>query len=71
MISIAGANPNTQDIDGDTPLHICHVPAIAELLILRGANPTIRNHSGNSVLEQAVELENDDMISFWETRGKL
>lgn len=67
---LVGANPNIQDIDGDTPLHTCHLPSIAELLLLKGANPTILNNSGKTMAEQAMELENDDMVEFWKNRGK-
>ena len=64
----AGANINVTDHDGDTPLHICELPDMAEFLLAHGADETALNAEGKSVYEQAVELENDDMIQFWANR---
>lgn len=39
----AGANPNPTDKHGDTPLHITETWDIAKILLMAGADPTIRN----------------------------
>jgi ankyrin repeat protein len=66
---LVGANPNLQDIDGDTPLHACHLPVIADLLLAKGANASLLNHFGKTMIEQAEELENDEMVEFWQKRN--
>jgi hypothetical protein len=63
---LVGCNPNIQDVDGDTPLHTCDKPSIAQLLLSSKADPSLRNNMGKTMLEQAIELENDDMVEFWQ-----
>lgn len=67
-ISAAGANLNSRDLDGDTPLHICESSEVAEYLIANGADEHALNNEGKSVYEQAVELENEAMVIFWAAR---
>jgi ankyrin repeat protein len=68
---LVGCNPNIQDIDGDTPLHTCDQPSIAQLLISSKADPLVRNNLGKTMLDQAIELENDEMVEFWQSRLNL
>ena len=68
MIAVAGADVNCRDMDGDTPLHICEDPAVAEYLLANGANEQLVNSEGLSVYQQALELENEEMVAFWAKR---
>ena len=68
FILSAGANINSRDVDGDCPLHICEDPAIAEFLLSNGADETLVNNDGLSVYQQALELENEEMVMFWAKR---
>jgi ankyrin repeat protein len=67
-ITLAGANVNGRDLDGDTPLHICEDPEVAEFLLANGANETLVNNEELSVYQQALELENEEMVMFWAKR---
>jgi ankyrin repeat protein len=67
-ISAAGADLNARDLDGDTPLHICESPQVAEYLLANGADEQAVNTEGKSVYEQALELENQEMVIFWAAR---
>jgi phosphoenolpyruvate carboxylase len=58
-------------MDGDSPLHICESPQVAEYLLANGADEQALNTEGKSVYEQAVELENDAMVVFWAARMGL
>ncbi|RKO98709.1 hypothetical protein CXG81DRAFT_2428, partial [Caulochytrium protostelioides] len=40
----AGADPNRGDVDGDTPLHVVELPAVARLLLAYEADPLVRNN---------------------------
>ena len=46
-----GANINSRNYKGNTPLHFCYTygygDTLGAYLISKGADPTIRNHSGN------------------------
>jgi ankyrin repeat protein len=65
----SGANPNAQDVDGDTPLHTLaagrllnpanrHVGVImAEHLILRGAKRDVKNDKGQTPYDVAKEYK--------------
>lgn len=64
----AGADVNCRDMDGDCPLHICEEPEVAEFLLAHGANEQLMNNEGLSVYQQALELENEDMVVFWAKR---
>lgn len=59
---------NIRDLDGDTPLHICESPQVAEFLLANGADEHAVNAEGKSVYEQANELENEEMVVFWAAR---
>ena len=71
MFAAAGANINIRDLDGDSPLHICESPQVAEFLLANGADEQAVNTEGKSVYEQAVELENEEMVIFWAARMGL
>lgn len=60
-----GAHVNKGDEDGDTALHYCELPAVAELLILAGADVAAVNNYNETVLDKAVENENEEMVEFW------
>ncbi len=64
-----GANPNLRDEDGDTPLHVCEAPDVAELLIAHGADPTAVNAEGDTIFDKAEEDENPEMIQYWTAKG--
>ena len=55
-------------MDGDCPLHICEEPSVAEFLLANGANEQLVNNEGLSVYQQALELENEEMVMFWANR---
>ena len=63
-----GADVNCRDMDGDCPLHICEEPSVAEFLLANGANEQLVNNEGLSVYQQALELENEEMVMFWANR---
>jgi ankyrin repeat protein len=52
----AGTDPNVEDLDGDTPLHIaaeqCRAD-LAELLLRHGADPNVRNNEGKTPADLA------------------
>jgi hypothetical protein len=58
-------------VDGDSPLHICESPQVAEFLLANGADEQALNLEGKSVYEQAMELENEAMVIFWAARFGL
>jgi cytohesin len=47
----AGANPNTQDVDGWTPLFSLRSPEAAWLLLSRGADPAITDECGSTATD--------------------
>lgn len=49
-----GLDPNAFDNYGLTPLHYCESPEVAEILLSRGADPTLR--SKNKDFVSALEL---------------
>jgi ankyrin repeat protein len=52
-----GANPNLQDFEGATPLHIAgdaKSSEIVSLLVQKGADPTIRNSFGTKASELCI-----------------
>lgn len=65
----SGADPNLRDYDGDTPLHFCELPEVAELLIMNGADPTAVNNDGDTIYDKAEEDENEVMIEYWKGKG--
>ena len=67
-----GANPDLQDIYGDTPLHdaVCNDSfEICELLIMHGADITIENKSGDTPREITGENEILDLFSGSNTKA--
>lgn len=50
-----GADLNIQDNDGDTPLHACEQPRVAEFLVRLGADLSTKNHDGLTPLQKAEE----------------
>ena len=47
----AGADVNAQDLDGDTPAFSTYDPGTFRFLALHGADLTIRNHAGQTAME--------------------
>ena len=65
-----GAEPNIQDENGDTPLHIVALVGNKEsirLLLEHGADPTIKNHLGLTPLVSALTFENTSVADFLKT----
>jgi hypothetical protein len=50
--------------DGDTVLHYCENPAIAELLIRIGVSPLVTNNAGETPAQQHLDEEEEEMVSF-------
>lgn len=69
LIKEAGATVDIRDNDGDTPLLFVEKPEIYELLLSLGADPTIRNNNGESLVEKVVEDENEEMVEYLISRG--
>ncbi len=54
----AGADPNAQNDDGITPLHLAVYPEMVELLVRRGADINVRSNDGRTpLLVQVAEAE--------------
>jgi ankyrin repeat protein len=52
-----GANPNLQDFEGATPLHIAgdeNSAEIVSMLVSRGADPSIRNSFGTKAADLCI-----------------
>eukprot|EP00123_Amoebidium_parasiticum_P009082 comp19223_c0_seq1/m.21984 comp19223_c0_seq1/g.21984 ORF comp19223_c0_seq1/g.21984 comp19223_c0_seq1/m.21984 type:complete len:170 (-) comp19223_c0_seq1:676-1185(-) len=64
-----GADPNIGDLDGDTPLHVCEKPAIAEILLNAGATVDKTNDEGRTPADAAREDENMEMYEFYHQLG--
>ena len=64
----AGANPNHQDKNGNTPLHTAcaqtHNNNLVFLLLEYGASPYIKNHEGNTALHEACQKHTWDAKSI-------
>lgn len=58
----AGADPNTCNERGDTPLMYVSAPAIIRLLLEAGANVTLRNRDGQSVLHYANRFADPESV---------
>lgn len=69
LLHCAGADLNLRDSDGDTPLHVCELPEVAEYLILNGADPLATNYQGDTIFDKAEEDENEAMIEYWMSKG--
>lgn len=65
LLLSTGADVNIGDNDGDTPLHFCERPDIADLILLAGGDMLQLNNNGDSVLDKSIEEDNDDMIIYW------
>lgn len=65
VLLAAGAIVDIKDSDGDTPLHFCERPDIAELILLAGADKFAVNNEGNTVLDKCIEDDNHEMASYW------
>ena len=65
----SGANPNLRDFDGDTPLHVCEEPEVADLLLSHGADPAAVNNEGDTLFDKAEEDDNGAMVEYWTSKG--
>jgi ankyrin repeat protein len=59
-----GASITVRDEDGDTPLHACCSPAMAEMLMKRGADPMAVNHAGWVPMQSAFVNGEMEMVEF-------
>lgn len=61
---LVGADVNALDGEGNTPLHLAvrHSPALVELLLERGADPSIANRAGETAEDWARERRDRLMI---------
>ncbi len=58
---------NSIDYDGNTPLHcaaMVNSPNMLSFLLNNGADPTIKNNSGDTPLHLSIKLENKDCASI-------
>jgi hypothetical protein len=72
-----GANPNLKHVEGNTPLHTIVLTdnqkphrqreAIARLLLVHGADLTIRNGDGKRPLDIALARNRTDLLSLFQT----
>ncbi len=63
---------NTQDGDGNTPLHVAARNgslSTVKLLLAHGANPTLVNGYGNSCLALARQYHHPDLVAFLEEQA--
>jgi tankyrase len=68
----SGADVNAQDIYLFTPLHEASIKKkyeICKLLIKNGADPNLKNRDGQSALDIAIKLDDEDLIDI--LRGDL
>jgi len=56
-----GGNPNAQDHEGDTPLHVAGTRRIAEMLLAAGADTNLQNEEGFTPLMAAIEEGDTDV----------
>jgi ankyrin repeat protein len=64
-----GANLHIRDEDGDTPILVVESPEVFELLVRHGSNPHDQNGRGETLLEKAVDDENELMIKYLVENG--
>lgn len=67
-----GSNINARDRRGQTPLHlaaICEHADVADLLLTRGADPTIKDDQHRTPLAYAREYERRGVISIFQKHG--
>ncbi len=65
----AGADPEAQDTDGDTPLMYCNTAAVAQRLLSAGASPTRRNAFGYDALDHAYVRANEEVCRLLSIDG--
>ena len=71
-----GANPNVQDTEGNTPLHLIRSTnaklntEIAKNLLESGADPNIRNEKGRTVRENLNLLHNSSLTHLIEAHSR-
>lgn len=68
LISLGG-NVHLRDAEGDTPLLVCEIPEVFELLVASGADPAAVNAEGDGILQISVEDENDVLLRHLMEKG--
>lgn len=69
-----GANIHSQNVAGNTPLHICATRNFKESvkwLLQRGCDPLIKNKSGKTALDLAEQACSEDCITLlkkWDSK---
>jgi ankyrin repeat protein len=70
LLSVGGS-VTLLDEDGDTPLLVCEKPEIFARLVTAGADPRARNTAGQSIIEKAVEEDNEELIVWLQQNGYI
>lgn len=69
LLLSAGANPNLRDPDGDCPLHVVETPEVADILLSNGADPTLLNNAGETIMDKAIQNGLLEMIGYFSQKG--
>ena len=64
----AGADTNAQDLDGNTPAFSTYEPGIFRFLAGHGADLTIRNHAGQTAVENPQRYAPEWALVYGEVR---
>jgi ankyrin repeat protein len=74
VLLTAGADPNKQNVTGDTPLHITcaeRYPKLCKILLMAGADETIKNVLGNTPMDLSLKFQNItcmELLQEWKAR---
>jgi ankyrin repeat protein len=64
LILAKGANANSQDAGGDTPLHVATHKSVARLLLACHSNVNAKNNDGQTPLHCAASQGNKEVVAF-------